>query len=43
MMFGGTLALAVVGFVVQVFTNKNREPVSGWEENQYLLRKPVNY
>eukprot|EP00026_Physarum_polycephalum_P013883 Phypoly_transcript_14338.p1 GENE.Phypoly_transcript_14338~~Phypoly_transcript_14338.p1 ORF type:complete len:270 (+),score=48.99 Phypoly_transcript_14338:59-811(+) len=44
MMFGATLALAVVGFIVQSIHNRNKDPVSGWEENQYLLRgKSVNY
>jgi len=44
LMLVGTVALAVVGFIVQVFTNRNAEPEAGWGENQYLMRgKSVNY
>jgi len=43
LMLGATVVLAFFGFVFQFFTNRNKNPVTGWEENQYLLRKSVNY
>lgn len=40
-MFGGTIALAVFGFIVQFITNKKKR--AGWEEDEYLLSRKVNY
>lgn len=40
-MLGGTLALAVFGFIVQTITNKRKR--AGWDESEYLLSGKVNY